>query len=174
MPWRANFLAAVPSQSRKQKNAAVFANRISWRKSQSLQSQKSPWVRTTNVSHKEKNRYSECYKNALYAGPKYFDKLKPEPGLTYNSALNSRAYTSKLSNSHYHNHSHYQCSAFKKTKVLLFCLYRYAANCRAKMRCGPSKKVRGIRWNELLCGCSTLHIDLWFASFLTLGFNGQI
>jgi len=39
---------------------------------------------------KEKNRYTECYKKVLYAGPKYFDKLKPEhdqkPSPTYNSA----------------------------------------------------------------------------------------
>jgi len=34
---------------------------------------------------KENNRYSECYKKVLYAGPKHFDKLKSEPGLTYDS-----------------------------------------------------------------------------------------
>jgi len=37
-------------------------------------------VSTTNVRHERKNRYSECYKKVLYAGPKHFDKLKPEPG----------------------------------------------------------------------------------------------
>jgi len=31
---------------------------------------------------KEKGRYSECYKKFLYAGPKHFDKLKPETGPT--------------------------------------------------------------------------------------------
>jgi len=31
---------------------------------------------------KVKNRFSECYKKVVYAGPKYFDKLKLEPGPT--------------------------------------------------------------------------------------------
>jgi len=41
----------------------------------------------TNLSpnpDKETNRYSECYKKVLYAGPKHFDKLKPEPRPTRN------------------------------------------------------------------------------------------
>ena len=50
----------------------------------SLHSQKLPqWAQQIYVG-KEKSRYSQCYKKFLYAGPKYFDKLKP--GQTYNSA----------------------------------------------------------------------------------------
>jgi len=31
---------------------------------------------------KEESRYSECYEKVLYVGPKYLDKLKPEPSPT--------------------------------------------------------------------------------------------
>jgi len=51
-------------------------------KSQSLHSQKSPQRAQQIYVTKEKSRYSECYTKVLYAGPKYFDKLKPEPGPT--------------------------------------------------------------------------------------------
>jgi len=62
MPWRGNFLIAIPSHkeceinpSREQKNAAVFANRISWRKSQTLQPQKSRrWLCTTKDTSRKK------------------------------------------------------------------------------------------------------------------------
>jgi len=49
--------------SREQKNAAVFANRIIWRN-----------ITITSLTEvtarKKKNRFSECYENVLYAGPK--------------------------------------------------------------------------------------------------------
>jgi len=47
---------------------------------------------TTKVHYKEKNHFSEFYKNVLYAaGPKRFDKLMPEnPGPTYNSGPNTK------------------------------------------------------------------------------------
>jgi len=52
----------------------------------SLHSQKLPrWAQQIYVM-KEKNRYPECHKKVLYPGLKYFDKPKPEPGPTYNSA----------------------------------------------------------------------------------------
>jgi len=42
---------------------------------------------------KEKSRYSECYRKVLYAGPKHFDKLEPQPDPTrltsYNSVCNT-------------------------------------------------------------------------------------
>jgi len=40
---------------------------------------------------KEKNPCSECDKKVLYADPQYFDKPKPEPGPTYNSATRNKA-----------------------------------------------------------------------------------
>jgi len=55
-------------------------------KSPSLHSQK--WPQQIYI-RKEKNRYSWRYKKVLYAGPKHFYKLKPEPGSTYNSATAS-------------------------------------------------------------------------------------
>jgi len=39
---------------------------------------------------KEKNRFSECYKKVLYAGPKRFDKLKPKPTLKPSPPQKSR------------------------------------------------------------------------------------
>jgi len=51
-------------------------------KSQSLHSQKSPWWAQRIYVTNEKRRYSECYKNVLYAGPKYLGKFKSEPGPT--------------------------------------------------------------------------------------------
>ena len=70
----------VTNPSKEKKNTTVFANTISGKKSQSLHSQKLPrWAQQIYVT-KEKNPYSECYKNVLYVGPKYFDKLKREPG----------------------------------------------------------------------------------------------
>ena len=59
--------------SREHKNAALFANRISWRKS--LRSQKSP-----------PRAQQKCYKKVWYSGTKsarnILTNFKPEPGLT--------------------------------------------------------------------------------------------
>jgi len=73
-PSRANFLTAVAfsknkcetNPSREQKNAAVFANRSSWRK---VTISSLIDVRHNKCTSGKKNRYSECYK-VLYAGPK--------------------------------------------------------------------------------------------------------
>jgi len=56
--------------SRERKNAAVSANWISRRKTQSLHSQKSPqWTEQMHFK-KEKNCYFEWYKKSVYADPK--------------------------------------------------------------------------------------------------------
>ena len=75
---------------REQKNAAVFANRISWKKiTQSLHSKSHCNEQNKCTSRKKKNPYFECYKKACVCrpeiGPKHSDKLKPEPGPTYKS-----------------------------------------------------------------------------------------
>ena len=62
-------LPRSPSQNECETNlsrAQMFANRITWRKSPSLQPR---WAQQIYVT-KEKNYYSECYKKVLHAGPK--------------------------------------------------------------------------------------------------------
>ena len=106
----ANFLTAVAfyaeretNPSREQKNATVFANRISWRKITITiisVTEVPQWAKQMCVT-KEKNCYSECYRKSFECrpeiDPKYFVKVtlksgpKPaeKPGPTYNSvALN--------------------------------------------------------------------------------------
>jgi len=48
-------------------------------KAQSLQSQK-PSRLAQQMYVTKKNRFSKRYEKVLCAGPKHFDKLKPEPG----------------------------------------------------------------------------------------------
>jgi len=76
--------------SREKKNAAVFANRISWKKS--LHSQKLPrWAQQIYVT-KGKYPHSSCYKKYCMQDRNILTNLSPSParseksGLTYNSA----------------------------------------------------------------------------------------
>ena len=82
--------------SREEKKASAFSNRISWRKSQSLHSQKLPrWAQKIYIK-KENILTPNATKYVLYAGPKshrnILTNLSPsparseKPGLTYNSA----------------------------------------------------------------------------------------
>jgi len=68
--------------SREEKKASVFSNRIRWRKSQSFHSQKLP--RWTQQHHERKKSLLLMPWKSLICRPeiipKYFDKLKPEPG----------------------------------------------------------------------------------------------
>jgi len=93
MPSRANSLKTVASSkrvwkketnpSREQENAVVFANRISWKKSQSLHQQKSPRLAQQMHIMKEKIVTLKVIKSFVCRpemGPKQFDKFKPEPG----------------------------------------------------------------------------------------------
>jgi len=76
-----------PNPAENKRTQLCLQTELAEEKSQSLHSQKLQ-RRAQQIFYitKEKNRYSECYKKVLYAGPKYFDKPKPEPGPTYNSA----------------------------------------------------------------------------------------
>ena len=88
-----NFLTAFAiskecetNHNRVQKNAAVFANRNSWRKVTITHSHKSSWWAQQIHVTKEKMATLNLIK-VLYAGPKStrnIDKLKPEPGPTRN------------------------------------------------------------------------------------------
>jgi len=86
-----------PIPAENERTQQCLQTELAEEKSQSLHSQKLPlWAQQIYVT-KEKNRYSECYKKVLYVGPKYFDKSKPEPGPTYDSAP-CQKFHSKTSN----------------------------------------------------------------------------
>ena len=64
-----------------EKNAAVFANRIRWKTITITSLTEVTAVSTINLRHERKKSLLLTLWKSLYAGRKYFDKLKPEPGL---------------------------------------------------------------------------------------------
>ena len=69
--------------SREQKNAAVFGNRISWRKTIITSLTEATAVSRTNVLQERKKSLLRMVETCICRpeiGPKHFDKLKPEPG----------------------------------------------------------------------------------------------
>jgi len=89
-PPRTNFLMAVAFSKRvwrlirtKNKITQLYLQiELAEEKSQSLHSQKSFLGTQQMFVTKEKNHYFECFTKVLCAGPKHFDKLKPESGPT--------------------------------------------------------------------------------------------
>ena len=107
MPSRANFLTAVLKavwgliQAENKRTQLCLQRELAEEKSQSLHSQKlRRWAQHMYVTERKKNRYCECCKKVLYAGPKLarniLTSLKPEParrekpGPTYNSGTRYR------------------------------------------------------------------------------------
>ena len=62
----------------------MFANRIGWKKLTITSLTEATAVITTNLRHERKMSVGLflMLKKNMYAGPKYFDKLKPDPGPT--------------------------------------------------------------------------------------------